>query len=88
MEMILKIILYILIGLAILFGLYKMFIDDEKGVGYISFIFAVLVFLVTLIPNDKEEKIDESQGVVVNIENDEEGQAESKEDVFSWDGGV
>ena len=73
-------ILYILIGLAILFGFYKMFIDDEKGVGYISFIFAVLVFLVTLIPNDKEEKIDESQGVVVNIENDEEGQAESKED--------
>ena len=78
--MIFKIILYILIGLAILFGFYKMFIDDEKGVGYISFIFAVLVFLVTLIPNDKEEKIDESQGVVVNIENDEEGQAESKED--------
>ncbi len=80
MDMIFKIILYILIGLAILFGFYKMFIDDEKGVGYISFIFAVLVFLVTLIPNDKEEKIDESQGVVVNIENDEEGQAESKED--------
>lgn len=80
MDMIFKIILYILIGLAILFGFYKMFIDDEKGVGYISFIFAVLVFLVTLIPNDKEEKIDESQGVVVNIENDEEGQAESRED--------
>lgn len=79
MDMIFKIILYILIGLAILFGFYKMFIDDEKGVAYISFIFAVLVFLVTLIPNDKEEKIDESQGVVVNIENDEEGQAESKE---------
>ena len=44
MDMIFKIILYILIGLAILFGFYKMFIDDEKGVGYISFIFAVLVF--------------------------------------------
>ena len=57
--MVLKIILYILIGIAILFGLYKMFIDDEKGVGYASFIFAVLVFFVTLIPNDKEEKIDD-----------------------------
>ena len=34
-NMIFKIILYILIGLAILFGLYKMFIDDEKGVGYV-----------------------------------------------------
>ena len=58
--MVLKIILYILIGIAILFGLYKMFIDDEKGVGYASFIFAVLVFFVTLIPNDKEEKIDDN----------------------------
>lgn len=57
---VLKIILYILIGIAILFGLYKMFIDDEKGVGYASFIFAVLVFFVTLIPNDKEEKIDDN----------------------------
>lgn len=57
---VLKIILYILIGIAILFGLYKMFIDDEKGVGYASFIFAVLVFFVTLIPNDKEEKVDDN----------------------------
>ena len=60
MDMMLKIIIYILIGLAILFGLYKMFIDDEKGVGYASFIFAVLVFLLTLIPNDKEEKNDDN----------------------------
>ncbi len=58
--MILKIILYILIGFAILFGLYKMFIDDEKGVGYTSFIFAVLVFLLTLIPSGKEEKNDDN----------------------------
>ena len=58
--MILKIILYILIGFAILFGLYKMFIDDEKGVGYASFIFAVLVFLLTLIPSGKEEKNDDN----------------------------
>ena len=60
MDMMLKIIIYILIGLAILFGFYKMFIDDEKGVGYASFIFAVLVFLLTLIPNDKEEKNDDN----------------------------
>lgn len=80
MDMIFKIILYIFIGFVILFGLYKMFIDDDKGVGYASFIFAVLVFLVTLIPNDKEEKVDERQSVAVNIENDEEGQAASEED--------
>lgn len=78
--MILKIILYILIGFAILFGLYKMFIDDERGVGYASFIFAVLVFLVTLIPNGKEKKFDESQSITVNIENGEKGQEESEED--------
>lgn len=58
-----KIILYILIGLAVSFGFYKMFVDDEKGVGYASFVFAVLVFLVTFIPVDKEGEIDESQHV-------------------------
>lgn len=77
--MVFKIILYILIRFAILFGLYKMFIDDEKGVGYASFIFAVLVFLVTLIPNDKEEKIGESQSSNNNTTYSEEGQAESKD---------
>lgn len=80
MDMILKIILYILIGLAIVFGLYKMFIDDEKGVGYASFIFAVLVFFVTLIPNSKEEKIDENQSMTMNMENDEKEQSKSAED--------
>ena len=79
MDVVFKIILYILIGFAILFGLYKMFIDDEKGVGYASFIFAVLVFLVTLIPNDREEKIDESQNADRNTKYSEERQAESKD---------
>lgn len=48
--MILKIILYLLIGFAILFGFYKILIDDAKGIGYVSFIFAVLVFFLTLLP--------------------------------------
>lgn len=73
--MVFKIILYILIGFAVLFGLYKMFIDDEKGVGYVSFIFAVLAFLVTLVPNDK---VDESQIVNSNTTYNEE-HAESKD---------
>lgn len=78
MGVVFKIILYILIGFAILFGLYKMFIDDEKGVGYVSFIFAVLAFLVTLIPNDKEDKVDGSQIVNSNTTYNEE-HAESKD---------
>lgn len=49
-----------------------MFIDDEKGVGYASFIFAVLVFLVTLIPTEKVEKLDEIQSSSVYTENEEE----------------
>lgn len=53
--MIIRMILYVLIALSILFGLYKMFIDDEKGVGYASFIFAILVFLLTLIPTSTED---------------------------------
>ena len=76
-DVVVKIILYILIGFAVLFGFYKMFVDDEKGVGYASFIFAVLVFLATLIPTDKREKIDESQSANSNTVHDEEGQAES-----------
>ena len=77
MEVILKIILYILIGLSILFGLYKMFIDDERGVGYASFIFAVLVFFVTLIPNGKEEKNDDnSTGYFEDDLNDEDSNNE------------
>ena len=77
---VLKIILYILIGIAILFGLYKMFIDDEKGVGYASFIFAVLVFFVTLIPNDKEEKIDyNSTGYFEDDLNGEDSNSDEKD---------
>lgn len=86
MDMVLKIILIILIVFAILFGLYKMFIDDEKGVGYVSFIFAVLVFLVTLIPN---EKIDETQieaGDTGNIPGEQDKPAEDSTGSESNDG--
>lgn len=48
--MVIKVILYILIAISIFFGFYKMFIDDEKGVAYASFVFAVLAFVLTLIP--------------------------------------
>ena len=34
-----------------------MFIDDEKGVGNASFIFAVLVFLLTVKPFGKSDTI-------------------------------
>ncbi|MGN9020215.1 pre-peptidase C-terminal domain-containing protein [Lachnospiraceae bacterium HCP1S3_C3] len=49
------IILHLLIGLSILFGLYKIVIDDQKNLGYISFIFGVLTYLVTLIPTSTGE---------------------------------
>lgn len=75
-----KIILYILIGFAILFGLYKMFIDDEKGVGYASFIFAVLVFLLTLIPTDEEDRIDKDQSANSDAVYVEEEKTESKDE--------
>lgn len=52
--MILKVILYILTVVCIAIGFYKMFIDDEKGVAYTSFIFAVLAFVLTLIPANDE----------------------------------
>ncbi|MBQ6888842.1 MAG: NPCBM/NEW2 domain-containing protein [Lachnospiraceae bacterium] len=78
--MLVKIILYILIGFAILFGLYKMFIDDEKGVGYASFIFAVLVFLLTLIPTDEEDRIDKDQSANSDAVYVEEEKTESKDE--------
>lgn len=52
--MVIKVILYILIAASILFGVYKMFIDDEKGVAYASFVFAILAFVITLIPANDE----------------------------------
>lgn len=91
--MVLKIILYILIGFAILFGLYKIFIADEKGVGSVSFIFAVLTFFVALIPGNKDKDfVENTQQVIssdvergVNEENDEkdrENENKDSEDAF------
>ncbi len=40
---IIKVVLYILILISILYGLYNIFLKDDKKVGYISFIFSVLV---------------------------------------------
>ena len=67
-----RIILWILIIIFILCGIYNIIIENEKKVGYISFIFAVLTFLLTQVPVlEKEampeetvvEEVDESQDV-------------------------
>lgn len=73
--MIIIIILYVLTAISILFGLYKMFIDDEKGVGYASFIFAILAFLLTLIPTDTESLKNEKVQNTKSIKNEEEQNA-------------
>ncbi len=53
--MILKIILYIFIAICIAVGLYEMYVDNEKKVAYVAFIFAILTFVFTLIPTKGEE---------------------------------
>lgn len=58
---IIKDVLYILILISILYGLYNIFIKDDKKVGYISFIFSVLVFLLTLIPVDEKTNLNEDE---------------------------
>lgn len=58
---IIKGVLYILILISILYGLYNIFIKDDKKVGYISFIFSVLVFLLTLIPVDEKTNLNEDE---------------------------
>ena len=70
--MIIRMILYVLIALSILFGLYKMFIDDEKGVGYASFIFAILVFLLTLIPTSTEDVLSKEEQTIESEDKESE----------------
>lgn len=47
-----KILLYIIAIALIAYGLYKICIDDDKCVGYISFLFSAVTFLITSIPTD------------------------------------
>lgn len=67
---IIKDVLYILIFIFILYGLYYIFIKEDKKVGFISFIFSVLVFLLTLIPVDKNT-FDNSSEKNSNMDNTE-----------------
>lgn len=46
-EMIIKIVLWIIAIGAVIFGFYEMFIDNEKGVAYASFVFSVVAFLIS-----------------------------------------
>lgn len=79
-----KIFLYISIVLAILFGFYKMFTGDDKGVGYASFVFAVLVFFLTFVPINKED-IDQSQSANINKEYDEKEEPESQDNNIGFE---
>lgn len=57
-----------------------MFVDDEKGVGYASFIFAVLVFLLTLIPTNNEgvKLPEESTSEEYSVETDDSESTENQ----------
>lgn len=64
-------ILYALIVIAIILGIILIIIGNPKGVGDVSFVFAVLVFLFSLIPQKVAAKTDEdNQKTVVSEEKD------------------
>ncbi len=80
---IIKIILYILIVIVVLFGLYKVYIDDEKRVGYASFLFAVLVFVLTLIPTNKEAESGQDGDINYDTEYSEKMETETAREADS-----
>ena len=46
----LRIILIIVTILLVIFGIFKMAHKEDRAVGYISFIFSVIVFIISQIP--------------------------------------
>lgn len=74
-------ILYALIVIAIILGIIFIIIGNPKGVGYVSFVFAVLVFLFSLIPQKDAAKPDEdNQNTVVSEEKDNNTENEESKD--------
>lgn len=74
-------ILYALIVIAIILGIILIIIGNPKGVGDVSFVFAVLVFLFSLIPQKDAAKPDEdNQKTVVSEEKDNNTDNEESKD--------
>ena len=81
-----RMILYVLITLSVLFGMYKMFVDDEKGVAYASFIFAILAFLLTtntedVLSNEKQTiKFEDKESEIEDTTLKESAEIKMRED--------
>lgn len=83
----LKTALLVVVVLIILFGIYKIVIDDEKGVGYISFIFSVVTFLFSMSLSDETSEtsktVPESEPVADESNSTSEENTEPDEEILS-----
>ena len=71
-------VLYIITFICIVYGIYKMVIDDQSGLAAASFIFGVLTFLITLVPTETPTNAGGMQNPV-NTEIQKEWESEIKE---------